>query len=51
MQRITPDGQIAYVDGSRMQEFFRLLWRIGQVQSYVRPFDAAHMAAGPDGVR
>ena len=26
-------------------------WRDGQVQSYVRPLDAVHMTAGPDGVR
>ena len=27
------------------------LWQSGQVQSYVRPFDAVPMTAGPDGVR
>ena len=41
----------SYVDGSRLQGFFWSLGDSGQVQSYVRPFDAAHMAAGPDGVR
>ena len=31
--------------------FLRLLWRNGQVRSYVRPFGAVHVTAGPDGVR
>jgi hypothetical protein len=41
----------SYVDGSRLQGFLCLVWRPGRVRSYVRPFRAAHVAAGPDGVR
>ena len=41
----------SYVDDPRVQGFSKLLWRYGQVQSYVRPIDAVHMTAGPDGVR
>ena len=41
----------SYVDGSRLQGFLSRLWRLGRVRSYVRPFDAAHTAAGPHGVR
>src|SRR5215472_648852 len=43
--------QNSYVDGPRMQGISKRRWRNGQVQSYVRPFGAVHMTAGPDGVR
>ena len=38
-------------NGPRMQGFSRRFRRYGQVQSYVRPFGAVHLTAGPDGVR
>jgi ribosomal protein S18 acetylase RimI-like enzyme len=41
----------SYVDDPRVQGFLKLFFRYGQVQSYVRPTDAVHMTAGPDGVR
>ena len=41
----------SYVDGPRLQGVRGSFWRPGRVQSYVRPVRAAHMAAGPDGVR
>jgi hypothetical protein len=42
-------AKAAYVDGL-MASIFRFE-RTGRLRSYVRPFDAAHMAAGPDEVR
>ena len=41
----------SYVDGPRLRRGKILFWRLGRVRSYVRPFRAAHMAAGPDEVR
>ena len=38
-------------NGPRMQGLSVRFWRHGQVQSYVRPFGAVHVTAGPDGVR
>ena len=43
--------QESYVDGPRLRRGKILFWRLGRVRSYVRPFRAAHMAAGPDEVR
>jgi hypothetical protein len=40
------------VDGSRIASGDLRVWRIGRVQSCVRPIDAVeHMTAGPDGIR
>jgi len=33
------------------KSFYERLWKDGRVQSYVRPFCAARMAAGPDDIR
>jgi hypothetical protein len=38
-------------NGPRVQGLSKQFRRYGQVQSYVRPTDAVHMTAGPDGVR
>ncbi len=38
-------------NGPRVQGISKRRWRYSQVQSYVRPFGAVHMTAGPDGVR
>src|SRR5271166_3252582 len=43
--------QKSYVDGPRLRRGKIPFWRLGRVRSYVRPFGAAPMAAGPDGVR
>jgi hypothetical protein len=46
LQRVT-----SYVDDPRVARALIRLWHSEQVQSYVRPLFAAHVAAGPDGVR
>ena len=47
----TLSEQNSYVDRPRLRRGQILFWRLGRVRSYVRPFRAAHMAAGPDEVR